>query len=294
MSERAELLTVQEAIRRHVHDGQTLYLAGFTHLIPFAFGHEIIRQGRRHLTLCRATPDLIYDQMIGAGVVDRLVFSYAGNPGLGLLQIFRRAVERAEVEIDEYTHFELVARLQAGAADLPFWPIRSMENDLTRRRPRPRVASPFGDGDVAVVPALKPDVTLLHAHCADEDGNVYAWGLLGEVREAALAARRVLVSVEEIRPAASLRRERDHLLLPGFRVASVSLAPWGAHPSYVQHLYDRDTEFYTEWDRIARDPEATREWLARYVYGVQTREDYLRLFPADRLASLREAARNAR
>jgi glutaconate CoA-transferase subunit A len=289
----AQHVDLRDAVAHYIRDGQTLYLAGFTHLIPFAFGHEIIRQGRKHLTLCRATPDLLYDQMIAAGVADRLVFSYAGNPGVGLLQVFRRAVQRGEIEIDEYTHFELVARLEAGAAGLPFWPIRSLENDLSRRRPRPRVRSPFGDGDVAVVPPLRPDVTLLHAHCADEDGNVYAWGLLGEVREAALAAQTVLVSVEEIRPAASLRRERDHLLLPGFRVDSVSLAPWGAHPSYVQDVYDRDTAFYTEWDTISRDPEATRRWLEQYVYGVEDRAAYVKLFSADHLADLREAARIA-
>lgn len=287
----AELLTVQDAVRRYVQDGQTIYLAGFTHLIPFAFGHEIIRQGRRDLTLCRATPDIVYDQMIAAGVARRLVFSYAGNPGLGLLQAFRRAVERGALEIEEYTHFELVARLSAGAAGLPFWPIRSLENDLTLRRPRPHVKSPFGDEEVAVVPALQPDVTLLHAHCADEEGNVYAWGLLGEVREAALAARRVIVSVEEIRPAASLRRERDHLLIPGFRVESVSIAPWGAHPSYVQGVYDRDSTFYTEWDRISRDPEATQSWLQEHVHGVPDRAAYMNLLPSERLAALKEAAR---
>lgn len=286
----AEFLSLEEAVSGHVHDGQTIYLAGFTHLIPFAFGHEIIRQGRRRLTLCRATPDLIYDQMIAAGVAERVVFSYAGNPGVGLLRVFRRAVENGELEIDEYTHFELVSRLSAGAAGLPFWPLRSLENDLTLGRPRPHVQSPFGDGEVAVVPALRPDVTLLHAHAADEEGNVYCWGLLGEVREAAFAASRVLVSVEEIRPAAELRRERDHLLIPGFRVDSVSLAPWGAHPSYVHGVYDRDTIFYTEWDQISRSPEATEAWLHKYVHGVRDRAEYIRLLPPGRLQDLKEAA----
>ncbi len=286
-----DVLTVREAVRRHVEDGQNLYLAGFTHLIPFAFGHEIIRQGRRHLTLGRATPDLLYDQMIAAGVADRVVFSYAGNPGIGLLQAFRRAVQAGEVEVEEYSHFELIARLEAGAAGLPFWPLRALDNDLTRRRARPRVKSPYGDEDVAVVPPLCPDVTLLHAHCADEDGNVYAWGLLGEVREAALAARKVLVSVEEIRPAGSLRNQRDHLVLPGFRVESISVEPWAAHPSYVQDVYDRDQDFYLEWDRISRDPAATSAWLERFVYDIVDRATYLSLWPPERLARLREAAR---
>jgi len=290
----AEFISVRAAVERYVHDGDAVYLAGFTHLIPFAFGHEIIRQRRRRLTLCRATPDLLYDQMIAAGVAQRVVFSYAGNPGLGNLPAFRRAVEAGEIEIEEYTHFELVARLAAGAAGLPFWPLRSLENDLSLRRPRPRVRSPFGDEAVAVVPPLSPDVTLLHAHAADENGNLYAWGLLGEVRDAALAAKVVVASVEEVRSAEELRAERDHLLLPGFRVQSVSLAPWGAHPSYVLDRYDRDTVFYTEWDRLARDVDATEAWLGRFVYGVPDRAAYVALLPPDRLRALEEAAQGAR
>lgn len=287
-----QFLSVREAVARHVHDGDTVYLAGFTHLIPFAFGHEIIRRRRHHLTLCRATPDLIYDQMIAAGTATRLVFSYAGNPGLGLLQVIRRSVEHGDLAIEEYTHFELVARLAAGAAGLPFWPLRSLENDLSRRRPRPRVKSPFGDEEVSVVPALRPDVTLVHAHAADDAGNIYAWGLLGEMREAALAAHHLLVSVEEILPQSALRRERDHLLVPGFRVDSVSVSPWGAHPSYVMGRYDRDSAAYTLWDRISRDPRKTEEWLERYVYGVADREAYVGLLDAERLKSLEEAARD--
>ncbi len=289
----AEWLELREAVARHVADGQVLYLAGFSHLIPFAFGHEVVRRRYRRLTLCRATPDLLYDQMIAAGVAERVVFSYAGNPGVGLLPAFRRAAERGEIELDEWSHFELVARLQAGAAGLPFWPLRSLDNDLTRRRPRPTVESPFGGEAVAVVPALTPDVTLLHAHCADEDGNVYVWGLLGEMREAALAARRVLVSVEERRPAADLRRQSAHLLLPGFRVDTLSVVPWGAHPSYALGLYDRDRAFYLEWDRLARDPAAVADWLDRYVYGVEDHPQYLDRLPAGRLRQLEEDAAGA-
>lgn len=288
-----EFLSIEAAVRRHIHDGDSVYFAGFTHLIPFAFAHEVMRQGRKHLTLCRMTPDLIYDQMLAVGAADRLVFSYAGNPGLGLLHAFRRAVERKEVAIEEYTHFELVARLAAGAACLPFWPVKSLENDLTRARPRPLVASPFSDEKVAVVPALRPKVTVLHAHAADEDGNVYAWGLLGEVREAALAADIVVASVEEVLPASRLRKERDHLLLPAFRVTSVSLCPWGAHPSYVLGRYDRDTGFYQEWDELARTPDQISGWLDRYVYHVPDRDAYMRLIAPERLKALEEAARYA-
>jgi glutaconate CoA-transferase subunit A len=285
-----EITTIEQAVSRYVRDGQTVYLAGFTHLIPFSFGHELIRQGYRGLTVGRATPDLICDQMIAAGVVRRLIFSYAGNPGVGLLRCFRRAVETGDLQLEEYSHFELIARLQAGAAGLPFWPVLTEENDLTRRRGRPSVRSPFGGELVPVVPPLRPDVTMLHAHLADDAGNVYAWGLLGDVREAALAAGKVLVSVEEMRPAVELRRERDHLLLPGFRVDTVSVEPWGAHPSYVQGRYDRDQDFYSEWDRLTRDPEAVAGWLRRFVHGVPDRSRYLDLLEPGLLRSLRQRA----
>lgn len=285
-----DIVSVREAVRRHVQDGQSLYLAGFTHLIPFSFGHEIIRQELRHLTLCRATPDLVYDQMIAAGVADRVVFSYAGNPGVGLLHCFRRAAEQGLVEIDEYSHFELLGRLQAGAAGLPFWPLLAMDNDLTRQRGRPMLDSPFGPERVAVVEPLRPDVTMVHAHCADEDGNVYSWGLLGDVREAALAADKVLVSVEEILPSGTLRERRDHLLLPGFRVTTISLEPWGAHPSYVQGRYDRDQLFYLEWDRLSRDPLEAAAWLERFVIAVPDRDAYIQLWDPERLLALRRSA----
>jgi len=286
-----EFLTMREAVGKYVHDGDTVYLAGFTHLIPFAIAHEIIRQGRRHLTLCRMTPDLVYDQMLAAGVADRLIFSYAGNPGLGNLHAFRRLVEEGAVAIEEYTHFELVARLAAGAAGVPFWPLRSLPNDLTRGRPRPSVEDPFGGGEVPVVRALVPDVTLLHAHAADEAGNVYARGLLGEVKEAAFAAGRVVVSVEEVVSERWLREDRDHLLIPGFRVDAVVACPFGAHPSYALGRYDRDTAFYLEWDDISRAADRTRAWLDRHIYGTADHEGYLALLPAGRLADLEEAAR---
>lgn len=285
-----QFVTIEEAVARHIHDGDVVYLAGFTHLIPMAFGHEIIRQQRRHLTLCRMTPDIIYDQMLSAGVADRVVFSYAGNPGVGLLHGFRRAVESGLVQIEEYTHFELVARLAAGAAGLPFWPLRTLANDLTDRRPRPAVQNPFGEGQVPVVSALTPDVTAVHVQSADPEGNLYAWGLLGEIREAALAARTVLASVEEIRPASELRAHRDHLLLPAFQVQTVSVVPWGAHPSYVLGYYDRDTDFYTEWDQLGRDPQAVDAWLSSHVCDVADRAAYIRLLPEQRLRALAEAA----
>lgn len=283
-------LSIRDAVKAHVKDGDVVYMAGFSHLLPFAFGHEIIRQKRRDLTLCRATPDLLYDQMIAAGCARRVVFSYAGNPGVGLLPAFRRAVEEGGIALEEYTHFEMVARLQAGAAGLPFWPLKSMDNDLSRRRGRPRVEDPFTGEAVPVVPALRPDVTILHAHVADPEGNVYARGILGETREAALAARKVLVSVEEIQPAHVLRPRYGELLLPGFRLTTVSVEPWGAHPSYVQGVYGRDNAFYAQWPAIARDPDRLEAWLATFVRSVADRKGYLSLLPKGHLERLKEGA----
>lgn len=283
-------LSTKEAVGRYVHDGATIYLAGFSHLIPFAFGHEIIRQKRRELILCRATPDLLYDQMIAAGCAKKVVFSYAGNPGVGLLHAFRRAVEEGRLELEEYTHFELVARLEAGAAGLPFWPIKSLDQDLSRLRGRPVVKSPFGGEEIPVVAPLTPDVTLVHAHAADTDGNLYVWGIVGEMREAALAADKVLATVEEVLPVEELRPHQTELLLPAFRVDAISVEPWGAHPSYVLGKYDRDAHFYGEWDQLARDPDKLAQWLESYVMGVEDRQGYLRLFPQERLERLQEEA----
>lgn len=283
-------LSAAEAVSEYVKDGQTLYLAGFTHLIPFALGHEIIRQRRRHLTLCRATPDLLYEHMIAGQVADQVVFSYAGNPGVGLLPVFRRAVEQGTIGIQEWTHFEMVARLAAGAAGLPFWPLNTLDNELTERRPRPRVQSPFTDDQVAVVPPLVPDVTLVHTHAADDAGNLYVDGLLGDIREAVLAGRQVVASVEQRLPAAQIRATRLTLLLPAFRVASVSVEPWGAHPSYVFGQYDRDTAFYRDWDERGRDESAVESWLDEFVYGLASRAEYLQRQPPGRLSALREAA----
>jgi glutaconate CoA-transferase subunit A len=283
-------LSTADAVKQYVQDGQTLYFAGFTHLIPFALGHEVIRQHKRHLTLCRATPDLLYEHMLAGQVADKIVFSYAGNPGVGLLPVFRRAVETGQIAIEEWTHFEMVARLAAGAAGVPFWPVNTLDNELSQRRPRPRVASPFSPDEVPVVPPLIPDVTLLHAHAADSEGNIYVAGLVGDIREAALAGRQVLVSVEQQLPAAALRAAGLTVLLPAFRVTSISIERWGAHPSYVFGQYERDTQAYQDWDRRGRNPAAVAAWLDSYVFGAADRAAYVRQQPPARLAALREAA----
>lgn len=268
-------MTLSEMMGEYIQDGMTIYLAGFSHLIPFAAGHELIRQRRQHLTLYRATPDLVYDQMIAAGVADRVVFSYAGNPGVGLLPAFRRAVETGQIAIDEYTHFEMVARLEAGAAGLPFWPLRSPATDLASHHAHHTVVCPYTGEEISTVPALVPDVTLVHVQAADEQGNLYVEGLVGEMREAALAARIVLATAEKIYPAGSLRSGRSSLLLPGFRVSAVAAVPFGAHPSYAAGLYERDSAFYQAWTAIARDADYCQRWLAEWIYGTENHQEYL-------------------
>ena len=274
-------MSMHDAIAAFVHDGDTVVIEGFTHLICFAAGHEIIRQKRRDLTLARLTPDLIYDQMIAAGCARKLVFSWAGNPGAGSLHAFRRAVERGELEIEEYSHFGMVGRMSAGAARLPFWVMRNyMGTDLPAVNGHIRtVTCPYTGETLATVPALCPDVTIIHAQRADAEGNAQIWGLLGVQKEAAFASRRVIVVVEELVDSAVIRADPNRTLVPGMIVDAVVVEPWGAHPSYAQGYYDRDNEFYVGWERISRDPDALARYLDVYVYGVPDRAAYLATQP---------------
>jgi glutaconate CoA-transferase subunit A len=270
---------MRDAIAAHVHDGDTVVIEGFTHLICFAAGHEIIRQQRRNLTLCRLTPDLIYDQMIAAGCARKLVFSWAGNPGAGSLHAFRRAVEKGEppLEIEEYSHFGMVGRLSAGAARLPFWTMRNyMGTDLPVANPRIKtITCPYTGEPLATVPALNPDVTIVHAQRADAEGNTQIWGLLGVQKEAAFASTRVIVVVEELVDQSVIRADPNRTLIPGIVVDAVVVEPWGAHPSYAQGYYDRDNEFYVGWEAISRDQAALERYLDEFVHGVADREAYV-------------------
>jgi glutaconate CoA-transferase subunit A len=271
---------MREAIARHVRDGDTVVIEGFTHLICFAAGHEIIRQGRRDLVLCRLTPDLVYDQMIEAGCARKLVFSWAGNPGAGSLHAFRRAVEGKgdrRLELEEYSHFGMVARFCAGAARLPFWPLRDyMGTDLPVANPLIRqVACPFTGERLAAVPALNPDVTIVHAQRADAEGNTQIWGLLGVQKEAAFASARVIVVVEELVDQAVVRADPNRTIIPGTIVDAVVLEPWGAHPSYAQGHYDRDNGFYVAWEDTSRDAARLRRYLDEFVHGVRDRTEYV-------------------
>lgn len=276
----SKLISMQEAIRRFVHDGDSIIIEGFTHLICFAAGHEIIRQRPRELTLCRLTPDLIYDQLIGAGCVRRLVFSWAGNPGAGPLHALRRAVEHGipnSIELEEYSHFGMVARLAAGAARLPFYPLRDYRgSDLPKVNPLIKtVRCPFTGEELAAVPALNPDTAIIHVQRADENGNAHVWGLMGVQKEAAFAARRRIVVAEEIVPESVIRSDPNRTLIPGLIVDAVVHEPFGCHPSYAQGYYDRDNDFYVAWREISQDVTKFNAYLDEWIYGVRDRAEYI-------------------
>lgn len=286
----SKVATMRDAVGALVRDGDTVAIEGFTHLISFAAGHEIIRQRRRDLVLARMTPDLVYDQMVAAGVARKLIFSWLGNPGVGGLNAIRRVTEGADtsLELEEYSHFGMVARYAAGAANLPFMPLRSyFETDLPVANPLIRpIESPYGDGTVYAVPPLKPDVTVIHAQRADAAGNTQVWGLLGCQKEAAFAADRVIVVVEELVDETVIRADPNRTIVPGIIVDAVVVEPWGAHPSYVQGRYDRDNRFYRDWDPISRDPAATEQWLRDWVYDLDGRAAYVEKLGAERLREL--------
>lgn len=274
---------MQDAVREFVRDGDTVAIEGFTHLICFAAGHEIIRQRKKDLTLARMTPDVIYDQMIGAGVASKLIFSWLGNPGVGSLHAVRRRIEKSDpapLEIEEYSHFGMVCRYMAGAANLPFMPLRSYEeSDIPAVNDNIRwVDSPYAQDRIAVVPPLNPDVAIVHAQRADEFGDAQIWGLLGCQKEAAFAAKRVVVVVEELVAESVVRADPNRTIIPGIKVDAVVVEPFACHPSYVQGYYDRDNRFYIEWDKIARDPDAFDTWLKDWVYDLSCHADYVEKF----------------
>jgi glutaconate CoA-transferase subunit A len=282
---------MKQAVSAAVDDGDSIYLAGFTHLIPFAAGHEIIRQGYTGLEVARATPDLIYDQLIAAGCVSKVTFSWAGNPGVGSLHAFRRAAEDGvpnEIELEEYTHFGMTTRVYAGAVDLPFVPLKTFAgSDLPAHNDNIRpVESPFSDEEVYAVPPLKPDVAVVRGQRADEDGNVHLWGIPGEHKEAALAADTVVLSVEEIVDESVIRSDPNRTLVTADDVDHVVEEPYGSHPSYAQGYYDRDNDAYLNWDDVSRTHEDTQAWLDEWVYGVENRAEYIRKLSSDRLLDL--------
>jgi glutaconate CoA-transferase subunit A len=263
----ADVLPLPDAIARLVRDGDAVALEGFTHLIPFAAGHEILRQGRSELELIRMTPDVLHDQMIGTGCARRLVFSYGGNPGVGSLHRFRDAVEHGwprPLELEEHSHAGMANRYAAGAADMPFAVLRGYTGtDLAARTRVAELTCPFTGEVVAAVPALRPDVAIVHAQEADRRGNVQVWGIPGVQKEAVLAAARSLVTVERI--VDRLEPRPGGVVIPGWVIDAVAEAPGGSRPSYAQGVTARDNRFYREWDAISRDRERFRAWMDEHV-----------------------------
>jgi glutaconate CoA-transferase subunit A len=264
----AELVGLAQAIASLVRDGDTVALEGFTHLIPVRAGHEIIRQGRRDLTLVRMTPDIVYDQMIGAGCARKLVFAWGGNPGVGSLHRLRDAVEHdwpAPLDIEEHSHAGMANRYVAGASGLPFAVLRGYRGtDLTGHTTTlAPITCPFTGEVLTAVPALRPDVAVIHAQRADRRGNVQLWGITGVQKEAVLAAHRSLATVEEVVDVLDARP--GAIVLPSWVVTAVAEVPRGAHPSYAQGYYDRDNRYYQEWNEISRDRETFTAWLAEHV-----------------------------
>jgi glutaconate CoA-transferase, subunit A len=263
----AKLIPLPDAIAQLVRDGDSLALEGFTHLIPFAAGHEVLRQGRTDLELVRMTPDVLYDQMVGMGAARRLVFSYAGNPGVGSLHRIREAVEQGwprRLELEEHSHAGMANRFAAGAADLPFAVMRGYAGtDLADRTNVATVTCPFTGERLTAVAALRPDVAIVHAQEADRRGNVQLWGIPGVQKEAVLAGRRSLVTVERI--VEELRPRPGGVVIPGWVIDLVAEAPGGSRPSYSLGITERDNAFYREWDDISRDRERFRAWMDEYV-----------------------------
>ena len=289
----AKVMTSKAAVQKFVNDGQLVSFGGFTHGIAFAIGHEMIRQGKKHLAVCKETPDLIVDQLLAAGCVDKLMFSWAGNPGVGSLHAFRRAIEQHvphAITIEEYTHFITGSRYLAGASGLPFMPVTSavLASDLAKYSDVFKtIDCPFTGKKICLVRAINPDVAIIHGQRADREGNTQMWGIVGSNREIAMASERVIVSVEEIVDSEVIRRDPNRTVIPGFHVDAVVEEPWGAHPSYSQGYYDRDNQYYMDYERTTRTPEEHAKFLQEWVFDISDRKAYLEHLGADRMSSLK-------
>ena len=275
----AEIVPLDQAVRELVDDGDVVALEGFTHLIPHAAGHELIRQGKRRLTLVRMTPDVVYDQLIGMGCAQKLVFSWGGNPGVGSLHRFRDAVEHdwpAPLELEEHSHAGMAAGYAAGASNFPFGLVRGYEGTgLAERTNIGWVTCPFTGERLAAVPAIRPDVGVIHAQQADARGNVQLWGISGVQKEVVLGAKRSIVTVEEI--VEELDQKPGSTQLPAWTVTAVCECPGGAHPSYSHGYYDRDNAFYVSWDGISRDRDRFLAWMQSHVLDTADVAEYHRM-----------------
>ncbi|CAN5254783.1 CoA transferase subunit A [soil metagenome] len=274
-----KVVSLSEAIQRYVADGMTIAVEGFSHLIPFAAAHEIIRQKKRNLTICRMTPDIVTDQLVAAGCVSHLIASFFASGSAGSLYEIRRRIEHGVPErltVEEYSHFGMVSRYHAGASGIPFAPLRSYSgSDLPRLNPRiTTVDNPYGEGSVYVVPSLNPDVTIVHAQRSDRRGNVQMWGILGAQQQAAFAGKTTIVVVEKVVDDEVVRGDPNRTIIPSHVIDAIVECPRGAHPSYAQGYYDRDNDFYRSWTAISKDPVRLQKWLREWVYDVSGPAEY--------------------
>ncbi len=291
-----KVMSLSDAVQQFVFDGATVALEGFTHAIPTAAGHEIIRQGFKDLTLVRMTADIVVDQMLAAGCIKTLISSFVGNSSAGSLGEIRRRIEEsnpAPLEFIEYSHYGMVCRYLAGAQRLPFYPLKSFfGSDLPAVNSEIRlVASPYPNADgeaesIYVVPPINPDVTIVHAQRADRWGNVQMWGLTGLQAEAVFAAENAIVTVEEIVEDSIVRSDPNRTIIPSHAVSAVVEVPMGAHPSFTQGYYDRDNQFYKTWSAISADPMLLQQWLATWVLGTSNHDEYVKLLGEQHLQRL--------
>lgn len=288
----AKISTLDAMVREHVRDGDTLFVGGFGQNVPFAIGAEIVRQRRRDLTLCRTGADILFDIMIAAGVARKVIVGWIGNPGIGLNHAFTRALRDGKIQIEESSNFAVLLRLMAGGLGIPFMPTRTLAGGDVPARLKSvlPMRCPFTDESLMAVRALVPDVAIVHVQRADPEGNLQSWGVLGDTLEGAAAARKVIATVEEIVETGVIREAPEKTIIPGWRVEAVSRVEFGAYPSYSQDYYDRDDDFYRNYDRLARQAPDLERWIDEHIHGTATWEECLRLAAP----GLAEPARRAR
>jgi glutaconate CoA-transferase, subunit A len=284
---RDKLVALSDAVARHVRDGATVFVGGFGQCIPFAIAHEIVRQRKSALTLCRSGADILFDLLIAAGCVRKAVFGYVGNPGIGLAHAFRRAVEAGSIEAEDWTNFAMILRLHAGALGIPFIPTATLAGgDIPKGVDVKAIECPYTREMLRAVPALNPDVAIVHAQRADREGNLQLVGLSGDTVDGALAADTIVATVERIVPRERVRAEPGSTVIPGFRVAALCEVPWGAYPSYVQGVYGRDDVAYGEWDAVSRKAESLAAWIDANVHAHADFAGYVASLDAQRLDAL--------
>ena len=288
------LMTTREAVSKFVNDSEMIFVGGFGNLYPFALAHEVIRQRKRNLILAKHSPELIGDQLIGAGCVSKLIFSWIGNPGIGSSHSFRRATEQEipnRIELEEYTHASITSMLRAGATGVPFIATKCLlGSDITTLPSSKRMKSiscPFTGEKVIALRALQPDIAIIHAQRADTEGNVQAWGILSDIRDGAFASNKVVVSVEEIVSSDLSRRDPNRTLIPGFKVNAIVKEEWGAHPSACQGYYDRDNDFFLDYDKSTKTNDGLLSYLDKWVYSISNRQEYAKMIGSEKLGKLK-------